>query len=231
VTDIGIWYLVWLKEFFNAQIIIDKGSSQGVKRGDYFVVKEEKEVHSSDGRILGILPEENSLIQVVDVQPNFSICQFMEYFYKNQLKALKVRLAKVRDKNNLIDLQKHVELLAPVTVGQKVEAISQEEKAQWNEIEEAYNQTLVDSISAKEKKFHYEDIINKADEFMLEHSNGHFAPDALFNKGFAQLQLQQYSESIDTFELFLKHYPWHVSAPGAEKWIEKARKSIRQKKA
>jgi outer membrane protein assembly factor BamD (BamD/ComL family) len=64
----------------------------------------------------------------------------------------------------------------------------------------------------------------------LEHGNGYFAPGALFEKGFAQFQLQKYDESINTFEQFRKRYPFHPSARGAEEWIEKATKAVSEER-
>jgi hypothetical protein len=230
-ADLGEWHDTWLLEFFNAQIIIDQGSPQGTKQGDYFVViQEEKEIKSNDGKILGVLQEEGSLVQVVDARPNFSICNLSALSSESYSKALEVRLTKVADKDGHIDLEKYPELLAPVTVGQKVIAIPQEEKALWNQIDKAYARTLAAHTGDEEKKFHYTDMIGKADAFMLEYGNGYFAPDALFQKGFAQYQLQQYSESINTFGLFLKRYPFHPLARGAERWIEKARKVMKKER-
>jgi TolA-binding protein len=231
-ADLGEWYVAWLKEFFDAQIIIDRGSLQGTKQGDYFVaVQDEKEIQSKEGRALGIMREEGSLVRVVDAHPKFSICQLTDFTYGSHFKALEARLTKAADKDGQIDLEKHAELLAPVTVGQKVIAIPQEEKARRDEIEEAYGRTLAESTKDEERNLRYADMIVAADKFLVEHATGYFAPNALFQKGFAQFKLGQYRDSINTFELFLTRYPFHVSAPGAKDWIEKATKAMKEAQA
>jgi hypothetical protein len=220
----------WLKRLFEVRIIIDKGSLHGTKQGDYFVViQEESEIKNNDGNVLGVLQEKGSMLQVVDAQPKFSICKLIGFAYESYSKDLYRRLAKAVDRDGNIDAEKAAKLSAPFTVGQTVIAVPREEKTRWDEITEAYNRTLAPDIGDEEKKLRYTDMIKKADEFMSEYGNGYFAPDAIFQKGFAQFQLQQYGESINTFELFLKRYPFHLSAKGANEWIEKARNAMTSK--
>jgi outer membrane protein assembly factor BamD (BamD/ComL family) len=69
---------------------------------------------------------------------------------------------------------------------------------------------------------------NEADTFLQEHPTAYFASDALFQKGWAQYQLQKYDESILTFERFVKQYPFHNSKEGAENWIEKAKSALNE---
>jgi len=223
------WLLVWIAEFHNSQIFIDKGSQQGTRQGDYFIVIEsERDIKNKEGKTLGTMQEEGSLIRVVEARPNFSICQLNEFAYKSYSKALDARLAQATDKDDHIDLEKHPELLAPITVGQKVIAVPREEKAAWDEISAAYDRTLAPDITDEETKLRYADIIDKSNEFLLEHGSGYFAPKALFQKGFAQFQLRHYQESIKTFDQFLKLYPFHVSSQGAHEWIEKAREAMKE---
>jgi tetratricopeptide (TPR) repeat protein len=219
----------WINDFFNnAFIIIDKGAHDGVERGDYFVsIVDEVEVKSIGGDILGVLQEEGSTIKAVDVHAKFSLCQLVNLTYVSYSKNLEKRLKEFADKQENIDLNKHVELLSPFTIGQKVISLPKAEKEQWEEIEDIYRKTISENISRAEKAIRYKDMSHKADIFISRHPEGYFAPSVLFQKGYAQFQLGAYRDSINTFEQFLSRYPFHVSAPGAREWIVKAKKLAR----
>jgi TolA-binding protein len=215
---------LWLNNFFEAaQIFIDKGSLDGVRTGDYFVAVNETEIKDERGKVIGTVQEEGSTLRVAVVDSKFSIAQLNEFAYRQYSKDLQSREAQMgataRTNNN-------AEFYSPVAVGQKVVGLPLEERAQWKELSQLYERTLSKEATDEENQRRYQEIVDKAEEFISEHGNGCFAPRALFDKGYAQFKLKQYRASIRTFELFLDRYPFHVSASGARKTIEEVKDAI-----
>ena len=226
-ANIEKWFPVWLLNFFQkARIIIDSGSLQGTKSGDHFVVVEQKEIKNSEGKLLGVTQQPGSRVRVVEALPKFSICQ-LHAVAGSSFAAIDARLAEIKNDG---DLQNQPELFAPVTTGQKVIQIPSEEIAWWEDLDKAIQKTLEKGNSDAEMKARYKAVADEADTFLQEHPTAYFAPDALFQKGWAQYQLQKYDELILTFERFVKQYPFHNSTEGAENWIEKAKSALNETK-
>jgi pimeloyl-ACP methyl ester carboxylesterase len=246
VDPIGRWHTGWIRNFFSqAQIIIDTGALEGTKQGDYFaVVEDERKITGQGGEILGIVEDKGSLIRVVEVRPKFSICELAFWVYEPYLDKVGHKLRKViegaaADKEGILDLDKltqslhHkpelLEILSPIEIGQKVVKTPSEEKAGWDQMHEINTRTKDETVTDDEKKILYNELIRRADRFLLEFSNGYFAPDTLFNKAYAQFKLKRYLDSIDSFELFIQRYPLHGSRKGAQEHIENAKKAMKKK--
>jgi hypothetical protein len=153
VDHLGDWVVAWLKEFYNAQIIIDKGSLQGTKEGDYFfVIEEENEIKSNEGQSLGLLQERGSLVEVVEVHPKFSTCKLSQFAYESHFKGLEAKVEKAADKDGNIDSEKIAGLFAPITVGQKVIAVPREEKALWDESRRPTIKRLQTALKMRKRK-------------------------------------------------------------------------------
>lgn len=226
------WLLEWIRRFFDeTQIVIDAGSDEGVTYGDYFVsIQNQTQIKGLSGEELGELEDEGSLIKVVEVRPKFSVCALEAYSYEDHLAALPKVLEQFADKDGTINVDDHLSTVGPLVVGQHVIGIPQEETAGRDAIEELYGQTLSDALSDEEKFVYYRQMIRAADNFLLSHSQGYFAPDALFQKGYAQFQLAEYQNAVETFENFIEKYPFHVSAKGARDWRVRAEQRLRRQR-
>lgn len=225
----GNWILFVVKEFFEkVQIAIDRGSSHGVTVGDYFAVVAQSDlVANAQGDILGSVIQEGALIKAVKVQDNISICQLSDWAYERYFDRMPTVAESFADSDGNLDLGQlsaHPGAFWPIQKGQTVMRIPSEEKTGRDEVEELYGRTLDDTTSDDERRFLYGEMVRKANAFLLEHATGYFASAVLFQRGYAQFQLGQYRDAIDTFELFLRRYPFSPSADGAREWIEKARK-------
>lgn len=64
--------------------------------------------------------------------------------------------------------------------------------------------------------------MDEADDFLLNHGDGFFAADVLWDKGYVQFKLGDYDEAANTFDHFLDRFPFHPSAPGAREYKDKA---------
>ena len=215
----------WMRALFgNARIIIDRGSDKGTKQGDYFVVVRSREINDADRKILGTTEDEEAWIEVVEARPKLSVGQ-LETVATIGWEAAQQRIDKYRDSGAL---QRYPELAAPVAVGEKVLQIAREEKAWWDDLDKTIQKLWPNDdqqLADEEKKSRYLAVVASLDEYLQDHPNSYFAEKALFRKGNAQYDLHQYSASIDTFNLFLKRYPFHVSAPGAQEAIDRAREA------
>lgn len=229
----GRWFILWIARFFDeTQIIIDVGSQRGVKKGDYFaIIQSQTQIKNLAGEELGNLQEEGSLIKVAEVHPKFSVCMLNSYRYGDHLDALSKILNQFADKDGYVNVEEHLDVMGPIIVGQQVVGVPQEEKAGRDAIEELYRKTLSDAISGEEKSIYYREMVRKAEDFLLSYSQGYFAPHALFQKGYAQFQLGEYQNAIETFEHFLERYPLNVSAKGARDWVAQASNLLQKEKA
>lgn len=230
---IGEWLVAWIMNFFQeAQIVIDAGLEKDVKAGDYFVVvKTQAEIKNLSGELIGKLEQEGSLAKAVDVREKFTICQLENYPYAKYFKLLGETLEQLTDENGTVELDEVLLEISPVVKGQQVIAIPPEESEARDAIEEMYSRTLDEHIDDDERRFAYKEMIRKADAFLGRFAQGYFAPDAMFQRGFAQFKLEDYAGSIDTYDRFLKAYPFHVSAEGARDWTAKASKILQERKA
>jgi Trypsin-like peptidase domain len=227
----GQWLLYVVKEFFDhVQIAIDQGSSEGVSTGDYFaVIPQEIQVENTAGDVLGSVIKDGSLIRVVQVQPEMSTCQLSDLAYESHLEQMTGAVEQFADKNGNIDLDQlaaHVDVFWPIQKGHSLMRVPSEERNGRDRVEELYGRTLDDTLSQEERRFLYGEMVRQTNEFLLEHASGYFASAMLFQRGYAQFQLEQYRDAIDTFELFLRRYPFSASADGAREWIDKAQKAL-----
>jgi tetratricopeptide (TPR) repeat protein len=228
----GAWLMHVVKEFFDrVQIVIDKGASAGVSVGDYFaLVSTEETIADAQGDFLGSVAQEGSLIRVVQAQERLSLCQLSDWQYGDYFKNMDSALEPFSDAEGNLDLDQlgeHIDVLWPIRKGQPVMRVPPEERTGRQEIEELYGRTLDETINDEERRFLYGEMVRKANAFLLEHATGFFASAVLFQRGYAQFQLGDFRDAIDTFELFLRRYPFSVSADGARDWIDKAKESLK----
>ena len=234
--ELASWFIQWIGYFFQSvQIIVDRGSENSIKVGDYFaVIYAEETVRNLAGKELGTLRRDGSIIRVIQAFPQFSICQLQSYHYVEHMnslseffKSIEKDVAKGMDTENIrARLEKRLNTIGPVMVGQKVVRIQPDEKTGRDLLEDLYGKVIKPEIDDEEKIFYTHELKRKAEDFLAHYSEGYFAPYALFQKGYAQFQLKEYQNAIDTFELFLKRYPFHFSAEGAQNWINQAKQEI-----
>jgi tetratricopeptide (TPR) repeat protein len=214
------------------EIGIDRGASAGVTLGDYFAVVPVPEVVTDlGGDILGSIAEEVSLIQVVKVQEKLSVCQLSDWNYEPYFKKVGEAVEQFADAEGNVDLERlaeHVDVFWPIRKGQLVMRIPPAERTGRQEIEEAYGRTLDETISDEDRRLLYQDMVRKANAFLLEYGTGFFASHVLFQRGYAQFQLGEHRDAIENFELFLKRYPSSVSAHGARDWIDQSREALKK---
>ncbi len=228
----SMWLVNWIQKFFDVRIVIDAGSEQKVRSQDYFVaIQSLKQIKDLAGETLGEFHEEGCLIKAVEVHARFSLCTLESYPYEAHFEKIPALLEQYADENGEIDIDKHLDVISPITVGQQVIAISPEETAGRDAIEELYNNTLSETISENAKKFYHQEMVRKADDFLLNFGKGYFAPDALFQKGYALFRLGKYPEAIETFKRFIDRYPFHHSVKGANEWISKAEEILLSRRA
>ena len=227
--EFGDWYMDWVKQFFaNTRIVINRGSNDGIQEGDFFaVIYKETEVKGSGGESLGAIQEHGALVQVVKPYEKFSICKLSSYNYDQQLTRLESMLAKRETESAVVDLAKHIDILGPIVLGDKVIAIRRVEKEAKEQLDEFYGKTLDKDVGEMEKRVFHREMIRIADAYLLKYGNGYFAPNFLFSKGYAQFQLNRYEQAIETFELFIDRFPFSHSVPGAKDWIAKAKQRLK----
>ncbi len=223
----GNWLLTVIKDFFDdVQIAVDLGGSDDVGVGDYFaVIAGEDIVKDAKGDVLGSVIKDGSLMRVVHVQPAMSTCTLTDFAYEGYFAQMGTVLDQFADEDGNIDLaqlSEHPDVFWPVQKGQRVMRVAPEEKYGRDQVEELYGRTLDDKVSDDERRFLYAEMVRQSNAFLMEHASGYFASAVLFQRGYAQFQLAQYRDAIDTFRLFLRRYPFSASADGAREWIDKA---------
>ena len=162
--------------------------------------------------------KDGSLIRVVQVQPEMSTCQLSDLAHESYFEQMTGTVEQFADKEGNIDLDQlaaHVDVFWPIQKGHSVMQVPSEERDGRDRVEELYGRTLDDSLSNEERRFMYAEMVRQTNEFLLEHATGYFASAMLFQRGYAQFRLEQYRDAIDTFELFLRRYPFSASADGA----------------
>jgi hypothetical protein len=229
ITEVlGLWWLSLVEAFFNTvQIAIDRGTAHGVSAGDYFAVLEpSEEIRDLGGDLLGSVDSGESLIRVVTPQPRLSICQLTDWAYEGAIDRTMSQIADFADADGNIDISSNAELFWPIRRGQRVFAVPGEEKAGRDEVEELYARTLAEHVGDEEKRFLYREMVKRVDGFLLDHGTGYFASAMLFQRGYAQIKLGEHDDAIATFEMYLRRYPFGVSASGARDWIEVAEAAL-----
>ncbi|MFL6137921.1 MAG: trypsin-like peptidase domain-containing protein [Frankiaceae bacterium] len=230
------WLLFVVDQFFHkVQIIIDKGSADGVSAGDYFaLIGQHDLIANAQGDVIGSVIKEGSLIRAVDVQEGISVCQLTDWLYKLYFDHIGEVAESLADSEGNLDLEQlsaSAALYWPVQKGASVMRISPAEKVGRDEVAELYGRTLDDTVADDERRFLHAEMVRKANAFLLEHATGYFASAVLYQRGYAQLKLGQYRDAIDTFELFLRRYPFSPSADGARELSEEARDALKRGEA
>jgi len=236
VTEItSDWILDFIKKSFEADIYIDSGSENGVKAGDYVAsVFGMETLKTLTGQEIGrILEEDGTLLQVIEVFPEYSLCRIQSYAYDKHMDRVMKWLSnstvgKSDSDDTTIELHNLCENLFPVLKGQSVLFPAREEGIIWTNIDDIYGQTLNHHLSNEEKIFLYKQLIRQANNYLTKYKlgEGYFFDSILFQKGYAQFQLQKFEDCIETYELYLDYFPNGKSKKGAIEWIEKSRIEI-----
>jgi TolA-binding protein len=158
-----------------------------------------------------------------------STCTLADFVYEGYFGQISSFIEKSADKEGNIDLaevSKHPDVFWPIKIGYRVIRVPQEEKNDRDRVEELYDRTLDETLGNVERRFLYGEMVRQTEAFLLDHAAGYFASSMLFQRGYAQLKLKRYRDAVDTFELFLRRYPFSPSADGAREWIDKARAAL-----
>ncbi len=193
----------WLED---VEIIIDVGRNSGVKQGDYFfIIQEKKEILDLKGKQIDVRMIRKGLVEVKGVQEKTASVQLISFYLVNDSQICEC-----------ID----------INIGDEVEKLSQKDSEDYKIFRqnvEKYDNEAALETSENEKKYFLQKVKENAQNFYDYNPSSQWAPDALFKIGRASIELGQYDDAIQTFELFLNEYPWHVSAPGAHKYLNAAR--------
>ena len=220
----------YVQTFFeDARIVVDIGARTGVAERDYLAVVSDPEVarHIDLQNLSYLHGSFSCLVRVAMAYPQTSVCQLSSWAYSDyfsQFEKLTKAAAGGRDEIELSDLDN---VLPLIKAGAKGVLIPRDEVAARDAIQHHYDQTLSDESPEDEKRHHYKEMIREAERLLLHDSRGFFASDALFQKGYAQFQLEKYEESISTFNGFLDRFPFHTSSEGAREWISKGEERLR----
>jgi hypothetical protein len=224
----------WVGEWFDsAKIVVNLGGDDGVAAGDYFdVLTKHEAVEDAGGTVLGFVDQPGSLIRAAEVQPRFSVCQLENFAYASFFKyVVPARLAaRALGGDEDMSPELFAELMAPVAVGDVVKAIPSAEKDARDEVEALYGRSLDDELAADEKESIYRDMVRRADRFLLRFPSGYFADAVLYHKGYALIQVGDFQDALDTFELYRRQYPFG-STEGAERYIEEAKAALRAERS
>jgi tetratricopeptide (TPR) repeat protein len=207
---------LWYGDFFDeSRIVIDFGTNDGVRSGDYFATiynaERAKGLHRKE---IGNLQDElTSLIRVVSAYRTSSVCKLEEWAYAAHLRRLPDTIA-VRGKP--IDMAR----FAPVTLHQRVVAVPREEKVAKDAIDQEAGDASEASGELREKL--YERAIDEVDEFLLDYPTGFYRGTVLFDKATFLFELGRYDDAVEAFEEFRDRFPYHPSAGAANEWIERA---------
>lgn len=228
--QIGAYAKKW---FHDAQIKVDLGADSGIQREDLFVVVY-SDVNMQELENLDIANVDETMLEITakNIQPNYCICMITNLAY-NELEKRKKLLMKKFGLDNLdgdasIDIELAEKIQSWVIEGEWAVLVPREQKLAHDELEDLYDQTLSDKIPYDKKKFYYEEMERKNRKYLLNYPNSYFAPNALFQQGYAQFRLGKFNESIETFNLFLERYPFHKSVDGAKDWIIKAEEKLQK---
>ena len=213
--------LNWIRTFFDAKVVVDIGQAAGIVSGDYFGVSStQTRIANNEGRQLGMLRDDTALIRVIDVQSNMSICQLVNWAYESHIRRALQRLHEIADKDGNIPENKALELLSPVIKGQRVYLIKRDEKEAWDAIVEMVKRA---ENSLNDRSSRYREALASIDPFLMKFPSGYFTPDVLFTKGDLQEKLGEPENAADTFDLYVKRFPFHPSASGARERSENLR--------
>jgi hypothetical protein len=106
---------------------------------------------------------------------------------------------------------------APVRAKQKVVAIPNDERDARDRIHE---QTGGAADGGDRRKANLE-LLRLTEAFLLDHPGSYFVPEVLFARGDAQAALGRMREATWTWEEFLDHFPFSVSADGVRERLHR----------